>query len=270
MMRVAGVIGRLALVLCVALVGVVAPSGVAAEDGSGTATLGPCDDGWVAPTPTVVAVTAVPIVVASTTADYFVLYVKHERRSGVWKWIPQSVTRGEDGTTVLSDRLASLAADRYKVEKYRIDNPADVDGDCVDDMAELADSGRQNPTNPATDAGQLHPGYRSRHLAWHPFHKLSIGAASIDSHEAFEALSYQGSYILNDPHLTGLEYLKFWILHPGTDSPEVYFINSRATRAHLGYRWLMGWNKDDVHGHLRGEVVYHPNVFAPDGSLGVY
>ena len=30
------------------------------------------------PTPTAVTVTTVPIVVASTTADYFVLYVKHE------------------------------------------------------------------------------------------------------------------------------------------------------------------------------------------------
>ncbi|MCY3894154.1 MAG: hypothetical protein OXF65_12770, partial [Acidimicrobiaceae bacterium] len=265
-MRKARLARLLACALCVALLAALVPSGA----GASTTTPGPCDEGWAAPTPTAVAVTAVPIVVASTTADYFVLYVKHERRSGVWKYIPQSVTRGEDGTTVLSDRLASLAADRYKVEKYRVDSPADVDGDCVDDMAELADSGRHNPTNPATDAGQLHPGYRSRHLSWHPFHQLPIGAASIDSHEAFEALSYQGSYVLNDPHLTGLEYLKFWILHPGTDSPEVYFINSRATRAHGGYRWLMGWDKNDIHGHLRGEVVYHPNVFAPDGSLGVY
>ena len=264
-MRKVGFARSLAALLCGALLLPLAPS-----SGASTTTLGPCDDSWVAPTPTVVAVTAVPISVVSTTADYFVLYVKHERRSGVWKWIPQSVTRGEAGTTVLSDRLASLAVDRYRVEKYRVDSPADVDGDCVDDMAELADSGRQSPTNPATDAGQLHPGYRSRHLSWHPFHQLPIGAASIDSHEAFEALSYQGSYVLNDPHLTGLEYLKFWILHPGTDSPEVYFINSRATRAHAGYRWLMGWDKNDIHGHLRGEVVYHPNVFAPDGSLGVY
>ena len=43
----------------------------------------PCPGGGYNPTPTVVEVTAVPIVVTSTTADYFVLYVKHPPHKGV-------------------------------------------------------------------------------------------------------------------------------------------------------------------------------------------
>ena len=42
------------------------------------------------PTPTEVTVTAVPIVVASTTADYFVLWVQHQccptNMDEVWVW----------------------------------------------------------------------------------------------------------------------------------------------------------------------------------------
>ena len=38
----------------------------------------PCSGGGYNPTPVEVEVTAVPIVVESTTADYFVLYVRHD------------------------------------------------------------------------------------------------------------------------------------------------------------------------------------------------
>ena len=65
----------------------------------------PCPGGGYNPTPTAVEVTAVPIVVTSTTADYFVLYVKHvlvEGRREVE--IPVLVKKGEAGTTTLALR----------------------------------------------------------------------------------------------------------------------------------------------------------------------
>ena len=83
-----------------------------------------CPDAGTAPTPTEVAVTAVPIVVASTTDDYFVLYVSHEVDADTTVHIPVSVTRGETGSTTLAEHVEALPAARYKVEKYAVAIPA--------------------------------------------------------------------------------------------------------------------------------------------------
>ena len=94
------------------------------------------------------AVTAVPIVVTSTTADYFVLYVKHEL-DGAEVEIPVLVKRGEAGTTTLAENIEALPPERYRVEKYQVTDPADVDGDCIDDITELNNLGAMNPANSA-------------------------------------------------------------------------------------------------------------------------
>ncbi|MCY3962901.1 MAG: hypothetical protein OXG34_14765, partial [bacterium] len=248
----------LACILCVAVVGVLAPSDVAAQDGSNTATLGPCDDGWVAPTPTVVAVTAVPIVVASTTADYFVLYRKHDRGGGTVVHIPVAVTRGEAGTTALSDNLAPLGADQYRVEKYQIDSPADVDGDCVDDVAELADVGYQSPTNPGFPAYADH------------------GSVALPDRAAFEKFSYRGEQPgSSDKHLVDVEILKFIVVNIYSDNPKFWFQNTTRHRGHWS-GW--GFRQAGLSRVLRccysgvgyGVIAFHPNAVAPDGSLGVY
>ena len=106
---------------------------------------GSCPD----PTPTAVAVDAVPIVVTSTTADYFVLYVSHELDADTTVELPVLVKRGEAGTTTLAENVEAMPAERYRVEKYLIADPADVDGDCIDDITELGDPVGMNPLNPA-------------------------------------------------------------------------------------------------------------------------
>ena len=92
-----------------------------------------------APTPTAVEVGAVPIVVESTAEEYFVLYVRQELDTGATVEIPVSVTLGQDGTTTLTEQLPALPSERYRVEGYLVAEPADVDGDCIDDVTELAD-----------------------------------------------------------------------------------------------------------------------------------
>ena len=57
--------------------------------------------------------------------------------------------RGEAGTTTLAENVAALPMERYRVEKHLIADPADVDGDCIDDITELDDLGNKNPVNPA-------------------------------------------------------------------------------------------------------------------------
>ena len=97
------------------------------------------------PTPIEVPVAAVPITVTSTEADYFVLYVKHQVKEDDVRHIPVSLTKGKAGSTALTMTVPGLPAARYKVEKYQVANPADVDGDGKDDLTD------PNPLSAALD-----------------------------------------------------------------------------------------------------------------------
>ena len=220
---------------------------------AGAQSPGPCDDGWVAPTPTVIAVTSVPIYVSSTEDDYFVLYVRHDSGSGTILNVPVSVTRGQSGTTTLSDSLAPLGADKYRVEKYLVANPADVDGDCVDDITELDDFGYRNPTNPATPAAAVN------------------GSVALEDRAAFESLSVQGE-VIGDLELNKTAYVKLTIWNIDTDNPKIWFHNTNTHRAHVGFMAaelpeVVACCRSDL---VSGTLIYHPNVVASDGSLGVY
>ena len=198
--------------------------------------LEPCQDGYVPPTPTEVAVTAVPIVIESTTTDYFALYVSHDVDGETVEY-PVQVARGEDGTTTLSENVAALPVERYRVEKYSIADPADVDGDCIDDITELDSLGSMNPVNAAAAIA------------------LSDGAAAVPDHEVLETITFGA--------------LKFVLLDLDTDRPSVYFIN---THTHSGHRdFLSAVSIDwDQPGIITGWIVYYQNPIAPDGSRGVY
>ncbi len=152
-----------------------------------------------------VAVTAVPIVAASTTADYFVLYATHGVDATTVEY-PVAVALGRDGTTTLSENVAALPPERYRVEKYSIDYPADVDGDCIDDITELADPASMNPVNPAE---KLH---------------LPDRFAVIPDHQTYEALAYVGP--------DGGEHVKYVIAGFDTGRPSVYFQDAKRFPLH--------------------------------------
>ena len=250
-LRLAGLVGLLVFLVCVAAL--LVPAGAGAQGGSDSQTLGPCDQGWVAPTPTVIAVTSVPITVSSTENDYFFLYVKHDRGSGAVTNVPVSITRGESGTTSLSDSLSPLGADKYRVEKYLVANPADVDGDCVDDITELDNFGHRNPTNPAMPV----PAQR--------------GSVALKDRAAFEKLSYKGDRV-GDRWLRYIEFVKFNIANIDTERPKLWFQNTSVYRSHFNF--LSAALQEVVNccwsGAARGSLIYYPNGVAPDGSLGVY
>ena len=228
-----------------------------APTGAGAQTPGPCDNGWVAPTPTVIPVTSVPITLSSTEDDYFVLYVKHDRGSGTVVNVPVSVTRGQSKTTTLSESLTSLGADKYRVEKYLVSNPADIDGDCVDDITELDEFGYRNPINDAFPVA------------------AEDGSVGIEDRAAFENMSFQGHSTFSDVSLNGLEYVKFTILDINSDSPQLWFQDTDRYRLHWEQPWFRRATSIEFiyccwRGYAGGVLIYHPNVVAPDGSLGVY
>ncbi len=205
-----------------------------------------------APAATAVEVQAVPAIVESTTEEYFVLYVRPALDSD--REFPVSVTLGEDGTTTLTEQLSPLPKEHYRVEKFLIADPADIDNDCIDDITELGDPVGMNPLNPARAV---------------PFRD---GAVAIPDRETFEALSYKGRDVPNHPQLHDLEFVKFYIIGVATDNMGIYFMNTETHRLHPDFGDAIGLWSDPLwgQGYMGGEIIYHPNVVAPDGSLGVY
>ena len=197
-----------------------------------------CPGGGYGPDPTPVEVDAVPIVVTSTTDDYFVLYVSHDV-DGTEVELPVLVKRGQAGTTELAENVAALPKERYRVEKYLIADPADVDGDCIDDITELDDLGNMNPVNPAAAI------------------PLSGGVVVVPDAETFKAISYTS------------RYGKFVLIDMDTASPRVYFINKTIARNHRVFLEAIGLDPDQD-GLFRGQLNYDPEMVAPDGGQGVY
>ena len=195
-----------------------------------------CPGGGYGPDTTPVEVDAVPIVVTSTPDDYFVLYVSHDVDGKEVEW-PVLVKRGESGRTTLAENLEALPAERYRVEKHLVADPADVDGDCVDDITELGDLVGMNPVN---SAATIAP---------------NTGAVVIPDLETFEELSYE---------FEGNLHVKFVLLDMLTDRPGLYFQNSETYVLHFAFLREL-----DLQG-VRGTMIYDPELTAPDGSPGVY
>ena len=207
----------------------------------------PCAGGGDAPDPTPVEVEAVPIVVTSTTADYFVLYVVHDV-DGTELAFPVLVKRGEAGTTTLAENIEALPAERYRVEKYLIAEPADVDGDCIDDITELA-SGYPLASNPVNAADGSILG-----------ENLSDGAVGIPDQATFNTLASELLVFVLKATIFGLH----------TNSPGIYFLNTNKYRSHNYFAEAFD---DPFAGFTYPrtlDISYNPNLEAPDGSTGAY
>ena len=191
------------------------------------------------PTPTAVAVDAVPIVVQSTAADYFVLYVRHDG-DGVEVELPVLVKRGAAGTTTLAENVEALPAERYRVEKYLVVDPADVDGDCVDDITELDDPVGMSPLNAAPSVG------------------FSDGAASMPDLDTYLQVAQVRDGTV-DSKITLFDF--------SSERPGLVFINSNTHQTHRGFLDATGIVQSEI---LDGFLTYNTRLEAPDGSLGAW
>ena len=178
---------------------------------------------------------AVPIVVESTTADYFVLYLKHDVE-GTELELPVLVKRGSAGTTTLAENVEALPAERYSVEKYLIADPADVDGDCIDDITELDDLGNMSPVNPAVAID------------------INDGALAVPDNQTYDALAFDG-------------VIKFVLFGIDTDRPSVYFMNTNTHRHHIFFLADLNINHEQA---VFGAIVYSSNLIVPSGRAAGY
>ena len=199
-----------------------------------------------APVATPVEVEAVPITVESTAEEYFVLYVRHDLDADTTVEVPVLVALGEDGTTTLAENATALPKERYRVEKYLVADPADVDGDCIDDITELADPVGMNPVNPA------------------PSIEPTDGVVAVPDQATLDAISF------SETHYQSAEaHLKLALLGIDTDSPSVYFVNTKTHPAHSTFVDALGLDLRTF-GNVNGDIVYFPEAVAPDGRVGVY
>ena len=151
--------------------------------------------------------------------------------------LPVLVKKGEAGTTTLAENVEALPKERYRVEKYLIADPADVDGDCFDDITELGNPVGMNPVNPA------------------PAIALNDGAVVIPDQDTFEALAISSR-------------LKFIAFDVDTDRPVLYFMNTKTHDHHISFLDAVGLDFDlDAY---RGDIAYDPTQIASDSSLGIY
>ena len=233
---------RLAPVTYAALIAAVGLAGAVAVLVTLPARAQTCPD----PTPTAVTVSAVPIVVASTTDDYFVLYASFDV-DGTEVELPVAVVRGEAGTTTIEENVEALPADRYRVEKYAVSDPADVDGDCIDDITELDDLGSMNPLNPAMTI------------------EIEHGALAIPDLETFETLS------IESPNSETQEYLKFVIFDFGTAQQRVYFMNTNRYQHHGSFEEYLveEYSVEGRQPELNGTLAYEPKLAERDHAEGV-
>ena len=204
-----------------------------------------CTVGADPPEPTEVTVDAVPIVVSSTTDDYFVLYASFDVDGETFE-MPVAVALGEAGTTTLAENAEALAPERYRVEKYLVADPADVDGDCVDDMTELENLSITSPVNAAS-----------------AIHRRD-GSVSVHTLNSFLNKAYTRPY-----QFTGTESasgVKILVTDLDTDRPGLYFLDYHSYSYHILVLHELGLESVDV----EGLITYDPSRTAPDGSVGAY
>ena len=204
-----------------------------------------CTVGANAPEPIQVAVDAIPIVVSSTIDDYFVLYSSFDVDGQTWE-MPVAVVLGEAGTTTLAENAEALAQDRYRIEKYLVADPADVDGDCVDDITELENLSITSPVNAASAIDRRD------------------GSVSVPNLNAFLRKAYTRPY-----QFTGTESasgVKILVTDLDTDRPGLYFLDYHSYSYHVLVIHELGLESVDV----EGLITYDPSRAAPDGSVGAY
>ena len=117
------------------------------------------------------------------------------------------------------------------MEKYLIVNPADVDGDCTDDITEFNNLGTMSPVNSAIT---VDPGH---------------GALAIPDRETFEDLAH--------PVPGDAWHLKIVIADMDTDRPGVYFLDASELPRHSDLLDEIDVSLPDM---ISGLIVYDPDL----------
>ncbi len=193
----------------------------------------------------------VQVSVVSSPEHYYVLSYNHEGLQAE-DWKPVSIAFGDDAGTTLSDLVRTGPTHGYyRVEEYRRDDPADLDGDGLDDVTEMLDPRTLNPLNPAKVLD------------------FSDGTSLVKDKATFREMSYKGLDVSRDRHLEDLEFVKFMFHNTHAGQPELYFLNTETHRVHFRFMDAVNIPRQNSR-QMRGEIIFHPHLEGPKGKLGVY
>jgi len=191
----------------------------------------------------------VELTVNSAEDKYYVLKVRHDSNEPYS--INSSITLGAQGSTVISEPLAAYPQDHYQILEFFQNDPVDTDLDGFDDMVEYAAIPTRSPNN---FAGPI---------------STNDGSPMINSLTKWKELSLDDTTVPWASFLDGQEFVKFAIRNPGSENPEIYFINTNTHFYHWDFTDAVGWDYfgDDLD---TGEIIYSPNTPSNNGTLGVF
>ena len=184
-----------------------------------------------------------PVAVHREHDSYLVLYAQHGDAE-----YPVMVQMGSN-TAALAENRGTLLPGQYRIEQHSASNPADADGDGVDDITELNSLGSMSPVNSAPATGP------------------EDGAVFIADTGAFESLG-----IL----MGGYPAVKFIVFGLEQGRPGVVFLNAHTHGHHRPFAKAVGlWDtplyENRIRGYLvRGRVaaldreVFHFHLLDPD------
>lgn len=188
--------------------------------------------------------------VNSSSGKYYILQAKHHPDSAFT--LSTSFTLASAGTTTtITEPLKAYPLNQYQVLEYTIGTPLDFDNDGLNDISEFNAMPLEAPLNAATSI----PSDR--------------GLICLNTIAAFHTVSTNENNTPWIEYLDGMEFTKFMILDFDTDQPKIYFINSNFYDLHADFAAYLGVN------HLapsvkKGQLIFHPNVLADNGTLGTY
>jgi len=187
--------------------------------------------------------------VSSTSDQYFILKVRHDLAKPFD--LATSMTLGQAGTTTISESLEAYPRDQYQVLFYDKNNPADSDGDGIDDMTEYNNLPLQSPLNAAPSVDR------------------EDGLVAIDNFTTFKELSVVFEEVQWSEFLNEKVFVKFLIVDFNSEKPSVYFINSNKYGLHSEFANAIGveGNGDNV---KKGQVIFHPSTISANGGLGTF
>lgn len=191
----------------------------------------------------------VELEVNSTPDHYYILQVRNQP-DGDFEF-STSMTMGSSGTTIITEPLAAYPIEHYRVLEYPIDQPADTDGDGIDDVTEFENSPSQAPLNAA------------------PPVDMADGVVTVNSMSMFNELSLTQDVVQWSEFLNEKKYVKYLITDFHTSSPKVYFMNTKVHVQHSDFGNAVGVQHvgDEI---KKGQIIFQPSSVSSGGTLGTF
>lgn len=183
-----------------------------------------------------------------TVPDHY--YLLYASQTGNYQ-LPTKMILGDGGPALITEALAAYDNSAYSVIEVSTSDPSDVDDDGIDDLTEHLLPNTFSPFN---------PGYEV------PYED---GVVQLESEQTFHDLAFRRRIDVFGDTLENLEVIKFYIVENG-DRSSLFFLNSNKHVNHANFEEAVSLPSPLSTTHMRGQVVFHPDIVAASGESGTY